>query len=360
MRLVRLLLVVSLACTALAAPAADASFPGKNGALVLSLESCYFSRYLVKVPWRGGDLVPITDPCPADAEDGDPIPSFGFPDAGPSGELILAARSGPERGLVTLKPDGSALSPVALPPEVDPLYASFAAPSLAPDGSRFALETDRYRNGYDQEALWEVRLDGSGGRQIQPPADCGPGKNCAIAENPRWSPDGKLIAVEVSAYIRKPRARDAVRPGIWLIRARDGKLVRRLTRHGGDVDWSPDGKRIVYRTYYEQRETEGGASGGNLYVVSRDGRRRRKLVHRHGIAETQPTWSPDGRWIAWVSLEFTSGDVAFDVMPSLWRVRAHGGRPKRIQDLPRPWVEEGEYEAPQLTWLPVAGGLSPR
>ena len=86
--------------------------------------------------------------------------------------------------------------------------------------------------------------------------------------------------------------------------------------------------------------------------MSRDGRRRRKLVHRHAVAATQPAWSPNGRWIAWVSLDVSAGDVGFDVFPRLWIVRAGGGRPRQIQELPRPDVEEGDFNAPQLTWLP--------
>jgi len=47
--------------------------------------------------------------------------------------------------------------------------------------------------------------------------------------------------------------------------------------------------------------------------------------------------------------------VAFDVKPSLWRVRAGGGRPRRLTGLPSPSVEEGEFLEPRLAWqrLPV-------
>lgn len=336
---------------ALVPAGAQASFPGKHGRLVLSLDNCEFNRYLATVPWKGGELTPITELCDPQSEDEDFPSSFAFPEAAPDGRSILAVQNDAPDYFGTLNPDGSGLTPLTLPAGVNSDFGSM--PSFAPNGRRFAFEADRYQRGYDQEPLREVQLDGSASRVIRKAAACKKGENCATFENPRWSPDGKLIAVEVSAYVYKPRKPGAIASGIWLIRAKDGKLVRRLTKHGTDVDWSPDGKQIVYRTHYQQREIEGGASGGNMYLVSRDGKRKRKLVHRHDIAETQPTWSPDGRWIAWVSMDFSSGDVGFDVFPSLWHIRVNGGKPKRIQKLPEPYVEEGEFEAPQLTWLPA-------
>lgn len=355
----RSLLLVVLACTLAVPAAAHASFPGKNGPLVVALaDDCQsFGRYLARIPWRGGEPVSITERCdPAGGDDpAQQAPNYLTPDAAPDGRSVLAVRNGTDAdpGFVTLAPDGTGLAPVTMPAGV-PAHGlgSMPPPSFAPNGRKFAFEADHHQNGYDVEPLWEVQLDGSGFRQIRKAPECGGGKTCSIFENPRWSPDGKLIAVEVITY--RPEKSGALKPGIWLIRARDGKPVRRLAKHGFDVDWSPNGRNIVYRTHYQQREVEGGASGGNLYVVSRDGKRRRTLVHRHDIAETQPTWSPDGRWITWVSLDFTGGDVGFDVFPSLWTIRVSGGRPKRIQELPEPYVEEGMYSAPHLTWLPAS------
>lgn len=55
-----------------------------------------------------------------------------------------------------------------------------------------------------------------------------------------------------------------------------------------------------------------------------------------------------------MSLDFSKGDVGFDVFPSLWSVRAKGGKPKRIKQLEKPYVEEGYFHAPELTWLAKA------
>ena len=157
----------------------------------------------------------------------------------------------------------------------------------------------------------------------------------------------------VQSRVYNRRARVPVKPGIWLMRAADGRLVRRVAKHGDWVDWSPDGRFLVYGTPFRQKiERTGGASGGNLYVVDRRGRRTRTLVHRENIAETEPTWSPDGRSISFVSFRFGAGDVSSRIQASLWRVRASGGTPRWVQTLPSPEVEEAWYDVPTLAWLP--------
>jgi Tol biopolymer transport system component len=329
---------------------ATAAFPGDNGPFVLSIENCsiYFTRYLVKLPPGGGELTPLTEKCPANVEEDEESipPSYSLPEGGPGGEILLAARSSQgEGGYASLGADGLNEQIIPLPAGTQPFMLS--APTFSPNGQRFAFEAEKYVKGYDTEPLWSMRLDGSDARKIRRAQLCGKGRSCNIFEDPHWSPDGKFIAVNVNAYGKNPR----LAPGVWLLRASDGKAVRRLVRRQvRAMDWSPDGKRFVYATQYFHGE-EAEASGGNLYVVNRDGTKRRTLVHRHKIAETQVVWSPDGKRIAWISLEFTDGDVSFDVFPKLWTIPANGGKRKLVKKLPEPYVEEGDWLAPHLTWL---------
>jgi Tol biopolymer transport system component len=82
----------------------------------------------------------------------------------------------------------------------------------------------------------------------------------------------------------------------------DGTARRQLT-HGleaSDPSWSPDGRRIVFT-----RHRSGGERVSfqydELYVVDSAGESVRKLTdNRTGFTIAKPSWSPDGRFLAFV------------------------------------------------------------
>ena len=84
-----------------------------------------------------------------------------------------------------------------------------------------------------------------------------------------------------------------------------------------NIAWSRDGSRLAYHT----RD-----AGDPIYVADRDGTDARQIFinpnpggHNHF-----PIWSPDGRWIY-----FVSGYPATREM-DLWRIDASGGSPERL------------------------------
>ena len=334
----------SVAATAFTA-VAGASFPGRNGRLAVELDGCEATPFIRFFTVGGKDLGVLSPPCEVvgQLEEGDVLREtslYGFSPDG--GRLLLSQRGAAPLGLITVGADGT--DPRALPAPPNAADASFA-----PDGRQIVFMS--------QGAIWRAATDGGQRQRLRPSVTCDlKVRDCVEFERPRWSPDGKLIAFEVHQTGFGSGRPPAIRPGIWLMSARTGKLTRRVARGGFEVDWSPDSRRLAYRTSYEQDETEGGASGGNLWVVSATGNGARRVVHRQRLAEIVPTWSPDGRWIAWISLRLGKGDVGFDVKPSLWRVRAGGGRPRRITGLPAPSVEEGDFLEPRLAWQPLAAG----
>jgi len=99
-----------------------------------------------------------------------------------------------------------------------------------------------------------------------------------------WSPDGKEIAIEDN--------RGGEDRALWIVRA-DGTHGEKLfdyqgTTYGG-LDWTPDGKTIIY----------GGLAGDKLQLFSipRAGGASVQLTHDAGNL-MHPRVSPDGKWIA--------------------------------------------------------------
>jgi Tol biopolymer transport system component len=109
-----------------------------------------------------------------------------------------------------------------------------------------------------------------------------------FGHDPRWSPDGTMLAfgristqVEISSRIAD---------GVWLVRP-DGSGLRSLSSvPGGAPAWSPDGKRIAFLGAGVDTEPD-------LYLVGADGRDEHKVTD-DPQGESFPVWSPDGTKLA--------------------------------------------------------------
>ena len=147
--------------------------------------------------------------------------------------------------------------------------------------------------------------------------------------SPSFSRDGQSIAFRSE--------RDG--GGIFVMGA-TGESPRRLTEAGFDPTWSPDGKEIAYATH----PGSGGMLEKNeIWVVDVATGARRKLYDGNGRS---PSWSPSGRRVAFHQLP-PRGLSAGTSSPSLSSVPASGGSPTvavrfRQETLSLPaWSEAG-------------------
>lgn len=216
----------------------------------------------------------------------------------PDGQWIVFGTTttcGGLEGLAVVRADGTGLRPLTTDLDAADLY-----PRWAPTGSQIAFvrQVDRSDPESDHEVM-VVNADGSGLRALTS------GAFATVAE---WSPDGRLIAYgDVSGP-------DAV---VWVV-APDGSAPRQLPATGVRPAWSADGTEVAYVGFFDDQSTPGRP----LYAARPDGSGLRHVttVGTGGTgASNQMDWSPDGRTI-----------VYHDHTANLFTVPAAGGEPRQL------------------------------
>jgi hypothetical protein len=230
-------------------------------------------------------------------------------------------------------PDGSSERMISVPTG----QTMMGDPAFSADGSRLVYE-GMSRFGFGHIVI--ANGDGSDPQRL-------PGEG----KDPVLSPDASRIA-----YRRDINSvDDPSQSGLYLQDA-DGTDLVRL----GDFatpDWSPDGSTIV------AMETEPGnwsqaPEGADLFAVSPAGGTPRALTDTP-VVESNPSWSPDGREIAYVVER--SGKAS-----EVWVMNADGSGQHFVRDGYRPiWSPDGSkllFEAGEEgdLWIMDADGTNAR
>ena len=173
-------------------------------------------------------------------------------------------------------------------------------PSLSPDG-RSLLYVKSVNGNAD---IYLQRVGGGNPQNLtaDSPAD---------DTQPAFSPDGQQIAF-----------RSERQGGGLFVMGATGESARRLTDGGYNPAWSPDGHRIVYATEEVSRPLERKLNS-QLWTVDLATAVRQPLVREDAV---QPSWSPHGQRIAYWGL--SKGGAR----RLLWTVPADGGPPVQVTD----------------------------
>jgi Tol biopolymer transport system component len=159
------------------------------------------------------------------------------------------------------------------------------SPSFSPHGDAVAYTSAR--DGASK--IYVVALDGTGSRAVTDGADGGD-------REPSWSPDGRRIV-----FVRGQEHRD-----LYVVDFDKGSSPTKIlaatdvdAAHAGAPSWSPDGEEIVFSG------DRAAGQGTGLWLVKPDGTGLKRLTRppasESWIRDLHPTWSPDGKRIAFAS-----------------------------------------------------------
>ena len=261
---------------------ASKAFPGENGRIAfVSDRNGQFDIYAMDPD--GGNVTRLTNT--PDRED--------FPVWSPGGtRLAFAAGPFDEQNIFVMKADGSGVTQLTDAPGRD------YEPAWSPDGTKILFASDRGRAAGSSQ-VYVMNADGSGETLL------GSAPVGGTARSPIWSPEGDRIAyvfndsgtVGDTMFVAAPDGSGrTVVPGMA-----ESLEELELELDGlGELDWSPDGSRIVF---------VGSDSGSaDLFDVELESGEVTQLTEKGNAGA--PAWSPDGQLITFTVSNFNSGESA--------------------------------------------------
>jgi Tol biopolymer transport system component len=202
-------------------------------------------------------------------------------------------------------------------------------PRLSPDGRFSAIaRLDPETRGSD---LWVLDVSrGIASRLTSDPS---------LDRNPVWSPDGKRLAF----------MSNRLGIGDLYVKPANGsgndELLFKSDGWSRPLDWSPDGESLLF----DQADSK---TSNDLWILALSGDKKPRPLLDSPFSETEGRFSPDGRWIAYVSNETGRSEVFVQPYPPSgpkWQVSTSGGTSPR-------WRRDGKeilYFQPEASRMAV-------
>jgi Tol biopolymer transport system component len=190
------------------------------------------------------------------------------------------------------------------------------APVWSPDGLRIAFTTWKLV-GYAEGEVHAGSIDvvDVDGRNRETIVDFG-----VDGSDPAWSPDGTMIAFS------------AAQTDIEVVDVEGSN--RRSLGPGLEPVWSPDGSQIAFTRWTKVGIGDDGQT--DVWVMDADGSNARNLTDSAGTIDSEPSWSPDGRYLAFARADAYSTIYVLDL--------EGGGPPVAVTD--------GAHDDMHPVWAP--------
>ena len=204
---------------------------------------------------------------------------------GPTGVLGLRSTAASRRQLVWFDRGGNQLATVGSPDE-----SAMAAPALSPNDGRIAL----YRAPEGNSDVWLIDL----ARQFSSKMTF----DSAPDGSPVWSADGRTI------FFRSTRSGASDLYRTPANRSGGDQLLLATPENKSPLDVSPDGRYLLFTTHSAR-------SGVDLMAMPLTGDEKPVPVVQTNYDEIEGQFSPDGRWIVYVSNESGANEVYAQPFP---------------------------------------------
>ncbi len=248
------------------------------------------------------------------------------------------------------------------------------SPEWSPDGQTIAFISSR---GTGEAAKPQIYLIPAFGGEAEKLTDSKTGVSSFA-----WSNDGKRIAYVAQRALteaeeKKQKDKDDAQvvdanfrySHLWVIdvEGKDHKAAE-IVRNDWVVSnpqFSPDGRQISFTVNPTPKADDGQLS--DVYIANADGTGTPRKLYENDGPDSNATWSPDGKWIAFTSRGNKNGTIGF---PGLFVISAEGGAPRAVtpnydRTVMNPvWSPDGRtiyFSSPhrttaQIFSIPVAGG----